>query len=168
MSTDDPYTRIRGVAPSVERAARAALDAGAPPDQVVYLVTEIGRWKTAWAQGKVDKEREVRAAAARALDCDQHGRAIAELEQQLHSAGRQAAAADRSRSAYLMGLHNLTTGIDALRARLAAGDTTVPTLDVVADKLAAALTEIRANGDIHHPRKRPREAQQLDLFQDAA
>lgn len=104
----------------------------------------IRQYRDWWADQKITAERQLRETSARALDCADHGRIIAELEQQAYRSDRDYRAADQSRRAYLAGLYNLDRAAQALQARLAAGDP-VPSLGDLADLASKAIAEIHHN-----------------------
>jgi hypothetical protein len=71
-----------------KKAARRILDVTAKlPEEVRAevveclheLADETDRWKNAWSATAVQADRDVRAAAARSLECPEHGREIREL-----------------------------------------------------------------------------------------
>jgi hypothetical protein len=99
-------------------------------------------YRSWWAGAQVSRDRAVRAASARALDCAEHGTQIAELERQLHHADGQYRSAERCRRAYVEGLHNLTTALTGLRFRVDAGDPDLPSLGRAVDILAALVAAI--------------------------
>jgi hypothetical protein len=120
---------------------------------------DINRWRESWAQVKVDKDREVRAASARALDCADHGRIIAGLEKQLYAVDTQYQTTDQQRMALVMGCWHLRESFEVLRKRLADGDAPPP-LEPIVDAVIAVLSEALADHDrVQAPKKR-RPAQQ--------
>ncbi|MFI7073472.1 hypothetical protein [Micromonospora sediminicola] len=105
---------------------------------------QVEHYRNAWAHVKVDAERREREAAARALDCTEHGHAIDGLEKQLHSIDQSYGRADRSRREYVMGVTRLAETIDRIRKRIADGDTDgIPALPDFLDTLAGYLDSIQ-------------------------
>lgn len=109
---------------------------------------QIHQYRDWWAAVKVAKDREVREASARALDCTEHGHIIDSLEKQLAHFEHTYRAADRSRRAYLTGVHQLADSIHRIQKRIRDGDTDgLPDLPAFVDTLAGVLDDIQTEAN---------------------
>ncbi|RBQ05168.1 hypothetical protein DQE82_26845 [Micromonospora sp. LHW51205] len=105
---------------------------------------QVEHYRNAWANVKVDAERRERDAAARALDCTEHGHIIDGLEKQLTASDNYGRSADRSRREYIGGVTRLAEAVDRIRKRIADGDTDgIPDLPDFLDTLAEYLDSIQ-------------------------
>ncbi|MFG3715837.1 hypothetical protein [Micromonospora sp. NPDC047730] len=104
---DGPAATFGALPHNCRKAAYALREAGASVPEVVELAREILRLRAQVAAVQVDADRKVREASARALDCDDHGRIIRELEGQVTHFDRLAARNDRGRIALLALPHAL-------------------------------------------------------------
>lgn len=118
--TELTYARVAAL-PLVARTAVVALrDAGADQEHLARLVDEIHRLRDQAGHLMVDRDRQVREASRRALDCQEHGTQIRELESQVNHFSRAAERNDRGRVALLELPHALldlrvVPTLDALR-----------------------------------------------------
>lgn len=88
-------------------AARRLIADGAAVEDLLALVDEIHRQKDAWAAVSVDRDRKVRAASKRALDCTEHGHLIAALEKQVGEFDRLFHTADHARVIAIQGISRI-------------------------------------------------------------
>lgn len=88
--------------PLAARSAVAALrDAGADQEHLAALARVILDERAQAGHLMVDRDRQVREASRRALDCDAHGAQLRELEGQVDHFSRTAEQNDRARVALL-------------------------------------------------------------------
>lgn len=114
-------TRLQGgLGIKTRDAARRILDftAKLPPEARAEVVEclhdmadETDRWKNAWSATSVQADRDVRAAAARSLDCDRHGDEIRDLMATISRTERDR---DRTEAARL----SLVAFLDAVRTAI--------------------------------------------------
>lgn len=102
------------------------------------MAREILRLRQQIAAVQVDKDRQVRAASKRALDCEEHGKDIRRLEEQVHHFDREADRNDAGRLALLNGFHALEDAVRSLQESVRRGDK-VPDLAKVLDVFAKAI-----------------------------
>ncbi|MEO3922690.1 hypothetical protein ABGB07_02225 [Micromonosporaceae bacterium B7E4] len=124
---------------------------------------EINRLRESVAAVMVDRDRQVRAASARPLDCADHGRVIAELEKQLHYFSTTYRTTDHQRMVLVQGYWQMRDSFEALRKRLADGDEPPP-VDVLAAAVIEVLSEALRDHDRPPPPAKRRPAQQA-LFE---
>jgi hypothetical protein len=84
--------------------------------EVVDLVTYVEFLGDQATHARVDRDRGIREASARALDCDAHGEVISGLETQLYAVGANERRAEAGRLALLGFLHAVDEGLDKMRA----------------------------------------------------
>jgi hypothetical protein len=106
------------------------------------LIDETYRLKDAWAHVMVDKDRAVRAASERALDCTEPGEVIADLEKQAHHFAQQYRATDRARIALVSGVFDLAEFLTAMQVRVKLGEP-IPTAAELVDTLDKVVTKIK-------------------------
>jgi len=83
---DGPGSQLAATSMYVRDSARKIIrDAPALTPEVVDLVTYIGFLEDQATHARVDRDRGIREASARALDCDAHGEVIKALEGQVHA-----------------------------------------------------------------------------------
>jgi hypothetical protein len=140
---DGPDITVNALPMTARDACRNLLAAGASVPDVVDLAREIHRLRDQVAAVQVDRDRQVRAASARALDCEEHGKDIRQLEEQVDHFDRAADKNDAGRVALLGGLHQLEDAIRALQESARRGDE-VPDLKTVLDVFAKAIERTRA------------------------
>lgn len=112
---DGPGVEVTALPAGPRAAARALIAAGGPVPEVIDLVREIHALRDQVAHVRVDADRKVREASARALDCADHGRTIADLEAQVSSLDKSYREADATRGRYavfLLGLRDSLSKID--------------------------------------------------------
>lgn len=143
---DGPDFVIGALNSGPRRAARALIATGAPVPEVVDLVEEIHRLKDQTAHLMVDKDRAVRAASDRALDCGEHGEQIRELEKQLAAIDESYRKADAGRVALVGFLHGIRESVDKLRERQQRGDA-LPSAAEMVDALDALVKKADAAHD---------------------
>ncbi|WP_051723715.1 hypothetical protein [Micromonospora chokoriensis] len=144
---DGPSTTLNALGAGPRKAARALLAAGAPMPEVVDMAKEILRLKGQVAAEQVDKDRQVRAAGDRALDCTEHGKVIADLEKQVHHFDQRAAAYDKSRLTCVSGLHEIGEHLSALQAKAKQGGQ-LPSSKELVDALAKAVAKLSERGRV--------------------
>ena len=144
---DGPSTTINALGAGPRDAARALLAAGAPMPEVVDMAKEIHRLKEQVAAVQVDKDRQVRDASDRALDCTEHGKVIADLEKQVHHFDQHAAALDKSRITYVSGLHDIGEYLTGLQTKAKGGEQLPPAKQLV-DTLALAIAKLSDRGRV--------------------
>lgn len=99
---DGPDTQIQATSMYVRPSAwKIIREAPALTAEVVDLVTYIGFLEDQATHARVDRDRGIREASARALDCDDHGRVIKGLEEQVHAFDLAQRRADAGRLAAL-------------------------------------------------------------------
>ena len=99
---DGPDSQLAATSMYVRASARKIItDAPALTPEVVDLVTYIGFLEDQATHARVDRDRGIREASARALDCDDHGRVIKGLEDQVHAFDQSAARSEAGRLAVL-------------------------------------------------------------------
>jgi hypothetical protein len=135
---DGPTTTVDALPMAARDACRNLLHAGASVPDVVDLAREIHRLRDQVAAVQVDKDRRVRAASDRALDCEEHGKDIRRLEEQVHHFDQAAARDNAGRLALLGGLHPIEDAIRGLQEK-ARRDEKVPDLTAVLDVFAKAI-----------------------------
>jgi hypothetical protein len=124
------------------------------------LVGDVLRWKESWANEKVTRDREVRAASDRALDCTAHGRVISDLEKQVHHFDESYRGADAARVALVGGYWNLRDILTTLRKQIADGGR-APATDRLLDSIIAVLSEALDDSGRamdNPPKRRPAQA----------
>jgi hypothetical protein len=135
---DGPDTTVNALPMAARDACRKLLAAGASVPDVVDLAREIHRLRDQVAAVRVDMDRQVRAAMQRAGDCEEHGKDIRRLEEQVDHFDRAADRNDAGRVALLGGLHPIEDAIRALQESARRGDK-VPDLKTVLDVFAKAI-----------------------------
>ncbi|SCL21652.1 hypothetical protein [Micromonospora inyonensis] len=100
-------------------------------------------YRESWAAVKVDTDRQVLEATARALDCTEHGHMISELEKQLHHADSECRRVDRSRREYLTGVTRLQEALHRLQARIRGQDPDLPDLPTVVNTITQLVDLIQ-------------------------
>jgi TPR repeat protein len=135
---DGPSTTVNALPTTARDTCRNLLAAGASVPDVVDLANEIHRLRDQVAAVRVDMDRQVRAAMQRAGDCEEHGKDIRRLEEQVHYFDRAADKNDAGRLALLSGLHPIEDAIRALQESARRGDK-VPDLKTVLDVFAKAI-----------------------------
>jgi len=128
------------------------------------LARETHRLKDSWAETVVDRDRKVRAAYDRALDCTTHGKTIAELEQQVHHYSEAYRAADLQRGALVAALHHISEVLDALQKQARVGRK-LPPADRLVEVLVAAVAEAQGTSARKPEKKaavRPRTSRTAD------
>lgn len=99
---DGPDTQLAATSMYIRGSARKIItDAPALTPEVVDLVTYVGFLEDQATHARVDRDRGIREASARALDCDDHGRVIKALEGQVHAFDQHAARSEAGRLAAL-------------------------------------------------------------------
>ncbi|MGN9802032.1 hypothetical protein [Micromonospora sp. L32] len=109
------------------------------------MAGEAHRLKDAWAAAMVDKDRQVRAASDRALDCTEHGKVIADLEQQVHQISQSETAHDKARGTLAVGLLDIAESLKGLQARASRGEQ-LPASKEIVDALAKAVAKLSERG----------------------
>lgn len=135
---DGPTTTVNALPKTARDACRNLLAAGASVPDVVDLAREIHRLRDQVAAVRVDKDRQVRAASERALDCEEHGKDIRRLEEQVDHFDKAAARDNAGRLALLGGLHPIEDAIRGLQEKARRGEQ-VPDLTAVLDVFAKAI-----------------------------
>ena len=141
---DGPDITIGALSMGARRSAQTLLRAGAPMPEVVELAKEILRAREQVAQVQVDKDREVRAASDRAINCADHGEQIKHLEKQLDHTDGLARKNDAGRIALLGFLHQIRETVNGARQRerlgqsLPSGKAIIDALDQAEKKASAA------------------------------
>lgn len=135
---DGPTTTVNALPAAARDACRNLLAAGASVPDVVDLAREIHRLRDQVAAVRVDMDRQVRAAGERALDCEEHGKDIRQLEEQLAHADKAARQNDAGRVALLGGLHPIEDAIRGLQEKARRGEK-VPDLTAVLDVFAKVI-----------------------------
>jgi hypothetical protein len=99
---DGPDSQLAATSMYVRGSARKIIsDAPALTPEVVDLVTYIGFLEDQATHARTDRDRSVREASARALDCADHGEVIKALEAQVHAFDQSAARSEAGRLAVL-------------------------------------------------------------------
>jgi hypothetical protein len=135
---DGPTTTVNALPMAARDACYNLLHAGASVPDVVDLAHEIHRLRDQVAAVRVDMDRQVRAASERALDCEEHGKDIRRLEEQVHHFDKAATRDNAGRLALLGGLHPIEDAIRTLQESARRGDK-VPDLKTVLDVFAKAI-----------------------------
>jgi chromosome segregation ATPase len=135
----DAGRKILSLVPADQRPAERA--------QVVEalheLVDEISRWSNAWSSTTVDMDHKVRDASKRALDCDEHGKVIAGLEEQLTHFDKAAQRSEKGRLVMVDGVFRLEQAIDRLEVARTLGRE-ISTEQELIPALRSALTKLHA------------------------
>lgn len=142
---DGPSATIGALPSGPCRAARALLSAGAPVPEVVELANEIHRLRDQAGHLMVDKDRAVRAAMDRALDCEAHGKDIEALNDQLGAVGQQSDKHDRARSVLAVGILNYQQQLEEIQANAKRGAKV--STDEILDALIKGLKRLGAQHD---------------------
>jgi hypothetical protein len=168
---DGPTTTVNALPMAARDACYNLLHAGASVPDVIDLAEEIHRLRDQVAAVRVDMDRQVRAAMQRAGDCEEHGKDIRRLEEQLAHFDKAATRDNAGRLALLNGLYPIEDAVRGLQDKARRGDK-VPDLKTVLDVFAKAIERTYAAhkgawaGD-RQPSTRPRRADvQGDLFAD--
>lgn len=99
---DGPDTQLAAASLYVRPSARKIIsDAPALTPEVVDLVTYIGFLEDQATHTRVDRDRGIREASARALDCGDHGQVIKSLEDQVTAFDKSARNSEAGRLAAL-------------------------------------------------------------------
>jgi hypothetical protein len=142
---DGPDTQLQATSMYVRSSARKIIkDAPALTPEVVDLVTYVDFLEDQATHARVDRDRGIREASARALDCDAHGEVIKGLEDQVAAFDSAQRRADAGRLALL----GLTFAVDGLVRQHKDGQ--LPNLTV--DKLVAALADAVKKTHAEHDR----------------
>jgi hypothetical protein len=123
-----------------DSARKIISDAPALMPEVMDLVTYCDFMRDQVAHVQVDKDRSVRAASARALDCEAHGEVIKGLEDQVSAIDASAQRNEKARLALLGFLQAVDDGLDNLRP------------DVTVAQLVAALRTASKKAHAAHTR----------------
>ena len=107
------------------------------------LAREILRLDDLVTHVRVDADRKVRQAADAALDCEQHGKVIADLEQQVHGIDVSNGREYRGRVALLHNLKPIEDGLRVLRGKAQRGEEIPPAAELI-DDIIAALERVNA------------------------
>jgi hypothetical protein len=143
---DGPSITINALNSGPRKAAYALLAAGAPMPEVVDLVQEIHRLGRQVAAVMVDKDRSVRAASERALDCADHGHLIKFAEESRHHFAEQAESNDRARVALVSVLYALKDAVSVLRDRAQREGELPPAAEIV-ESIAGYLDKASRSHD---------------------
>lgn len=99
---DGPDTQLAATSMYVRGSAwKIIRDAPGLTPEVVDLVTYIDFLEDQATHARVDRDRGIREASARALDCGAHGEVIKALETQVHAFDQSAARSEAGRLAVL-------------------------------------------------------------------
>lgn len=128
---DGPSITVNALNAKPRKAARLLLAAGAPMPEVIDLVQEIHRLGQQVAAVMVDKDRSVRAASERALDCADHGHLIKFAEESGHFFAEQAERNEAARVALVGVLHTLKDAVTVLRDRARREEELPPAAEIV-------------------------------------
>lgn len=130
---------------SAPRKAAQAILAAAPQteDAVADLVKEIHHWKDAWAAVTVDKDRSVRAASDRALDCEHHGKIIKDLEAQLDHVDKDRERIEKGRLALLGGIFAFDKFVAAADVKAKLGEP-LPDAGAIVEAMRTTLKKVHA------------------------
>jgi hypothetical protein len=107
------------------------------------IVDETERWKNAWASEHVDKDRKVREASARAMDCEAHGELIRSLESQVTLTAEAAQRAESGRLV-MLGWYQSCVDFVAVARGNAAAHRPLPDLDAVLTWMETRLGRVSA------------------------
>lgn len=122
---DGPETLLDATSMYVRASARKIFrEAPALTPEVVDLVTYIGFLEDQATHARVDRDRGIREASARALDCEAHGQVIAGLESQVAAFDSSARNSEAGRLAAL----GFLFAVDQLLDRTLRPDLTVAEL----------------------------------------
>jgi hypothetical protein len=135
---DGPTTTVNALPMVARDACYNLLHAGASVPDLVDLANEIHRLRDQVAAVRVDMDRQVRAAMQRAGDCEEHGKDIRRLEEQVDHFDKLASQNDGGRVALLGGFFQLEDAISLLKEKIRRGDK-VPELGRVLEVFAKAL-----------------------------
>ena len=99
---DGPNVQLAATSMYVRDSARKIIrDAPALMPEVVDLVTYVGFLEDQATRARADRDRGIREASARALDCADHGEVIKALEGQVHAFDQSARRSEAGRLAML-------------------------------------------------------------------
>jgi len=141
---DGPDTQLQATSMYVRGSARKIIrDAPALTAEVVDLVTYIDYLGDQATHARVDRDRGIREASARALDCDAHGEVIRGLEEQVAAFDSAQRRADAGRLALL----GLTFAVDELVRQHKDGQLPDLTVDKLVKALADAVKKTHAAHD---------------------
>jgi hypothetical protein len=110
------------------------------------MAQAIHRLKEQIAHVRVDKDRAVRDAMARALDCDQHGADLRVTQEQVHYFSTLTERHDQARRVLVGGLFQIDEFVRGLQQRITVGGS-VPTVEQVIDILLKASKRLHAAHD---------------------
>jgi hypothetical protein len=143
---DGPDTLLAATSIYVRPSARTIISrAPELTPEVVDLVTYLEFMRGQVAAAHVDRDRGIREASTRALDCEAHGEVIKGLEGQVEAFDRSARSSEAGRLALLGFLHAVDEVLDAHSKDRLASDLTV-------DKLVAALAQASKKTHAAHER----------------
>jgi hypothetical protein len=135
---DGPDITVNALPMAARDACRNLLAAGASVPDVVDLAREIHRLRRQVAAVRVDMDRQVRAAMQRAGDCEEHGKDIRRLEEQVDHFDKAATRDNAGRLALLNGLYPIEDAVRGLQDKARRGEK-VPDLTAVLDVFAKAI-----------------------------
>lgn len=139
---DGPDGQLAATSMYVRGSARKIIsDAPALTPEVVDLVTYIGFLEDQATHARVDRDRGIREASARALDCADHGEQIKALENQVHHFDQSAARSEAGRLAVLGFLFAVDQFLDG-----------TPRADLTVAQLLAALKDASKKTHAAHDR----------------
>lgn len=139
---DGPDIQLAATSMYVRNSARKIIrDAPDLTPEVMDLVTYVGFLEDQATHARVDRDRGIREASARALDCADHGEVIRGLETQVHAFDQSAARSEAGRLAVL----GFLFAVDQLL------EGTAP-LDLTVAQLLAALKDASKKTHAAHDR----------------
>jgi len=138
---DGPGSQLDATSMYIRDSARKIItDAPALTPEVVDLLTYVDFLENQATNARVDRDQGIREAGARALSCDEHGRVIEALEDQVHAFDQDAARSEAGRLAAL----GFLTAVDQLLDR--------PRPDLTAAELLDALRQAAKKTHAAHDR----------------
>lgn len=153
LGPDPTPDQVRLVEARAEAAGSKARDAARlilrtlPTEATVAavgdLLSEMQRWKDAWASECVDKDRQVRAASKLAMDCEVHGEVIRDLEQRAAFYDDLADANDAARIVLLGWYHSCVGFVRQVRANQSTAKP-LPTADTIVTWMERQLPRVKS------------------------
>jgi hypothetical protein len=139
---DGPQTQMAATSMYIRDSARKIIrNAPELMPEVVDLVTYVGFLSDQTTHARVDRDRGIREAGAKALDCEAHGEVIKGLQDQVHAFGKSAERSEAGRLVALGFLH----AVDQVLER---AEWVLPeTLDQLLAALASASRKTHAAHD---------------------
>lgn len=136
--------RVRSQLSALNEVSRQHPELAEVVDVAVHAaLEEIGFLNDQLAHVRVDADRKVREASKRALDCDDHGKVIRDLEGQLHHFDQAAERSEKGRLALLGGITAFDQFVDAVDVKKRLGEP-LPDTSAVVEAIRGVVKKVHA------------------------